>query len=368
LEGFVETQVDAGLSARITGDPVLTLSSTRAMINGQLQSILLLIAIVILIIAVLFTDIKVGLLAALPNVFPLLVLFGFMGYAGVPLNIGTAMAAAIAIGLAVDDTMHFLLRYNLELKTSRSQLKAMEATIQGEVLPVIATTIALTSGFLVFSFSDFEPVAQFGLLSALVMVAALVADFVLTPILMSVLRLVTLWDLLSSRLRQQIIPRSPLFKGMRPWQIRRYVLSSSVLEFDAGEAVFTQGDGSHELYLVMSGMVEVSVAIKGGAERRVIDQFESGDLFGDIAMLAGVPRHADAVAQVRTRLLVLSDDALRKAAALNPFLGSRLCINLATDISKRWVRLVQRAQQNPGASENNDAVNKPDQSSERDER
>ena len=68
----------------------------------------------------------IGLLAAAPNIFPVILLFGLMGYAGIPLNVGTAMTAAIAIGIAVDDTLHFMLRYNQELRTSKSQTLAMQ--------------------------------------------------------------------------------------------------------------------------------------------------------------------------------------------------------------------------------------------------
>ena len=361
LQSFIDNSLDPGLQARITGDSVLTLSATRAMVDGQLQSVLLLFGFVMLVVSLLFTDIKVGFLAALPNALPVVVLFGFMGFADIPLNVGTTMAAAIAIGLAVDDTMHFMLRYNQELRTSKSQSRAMQMTIYSEGLPVIATSVALTAGFLVFALSDFEPVAQFGILSAVVIVTALVADFVVTPLVMSSLRLVTFWDLLSSRLRQQVIPNSPLFRGMRPWQIRRFVLSSMVLEFKAGESVFKRSDPSNELYLVMKGVVEVSVA-KPDACRMVIDQFGSGELFGDVAFLAQVPRHADAVALVPTSILVLNRDALSNSTLLHPFLASRLFLNLAVDISKRWVRLIERTQE---AEESRNAKNNECEDGER---
>ena len=73
----------------------------------------------IVIISLIFMDLRVGLLGLLPNIFPVVILFGVMGYADIPLNIGTAMAAAIAIGIAVDDTMHFMLRYNQEIRSSK---------------------------------------------------------------------------------------------------------------------------------------------------------------------------------------------------------------------------------------------------------
>ncbi|MEJ2576738.1 MAG: MMPL family transporter, partial [Gammaproteobacteria bacterium] len=342
LQAFLDEQIDPGLRTRVTGDSVLTLSATRSMISGQLQSILLLLTFFVLIISFLFTDLRVGLLAALPNVFPVLVLFGVMGYAGIPLNIGTTMAAAIAIGIAVDDTMHFMLRYNQELKSSKSQARAMHMTIHEEALPVLSTSIALIAGFLVFSQSDFEPVAQFGLLSALVIGTALLADFVITPIAIAALRLVTLWDLLSSHLQQQVIPMSPLFRGMRAWQVRRFILSSAVLDFAPGDHVFRRDDDSNELYLVMQGVVEVSVPAEGVSAELVVDEFGAGEVFGDIAMLAEEPRRTNAVALTHTTLLVLTREAIASATLFHPFISSRLFYNLARDVSRRWVDFIAR--------------------------
>ncbi|MEW8014075.1 MAG: hypothetical protein AB2807_04595 [Candidatus Sedimenticola endophacoides] len=88
LNRFIADHLEPGLRARVTGSSVLTLSATGAMIEGQLQSILLLFFVIIM--SLLFTDPRVGLLAALPNAFPVLVLFGVMGYAGIPLNIVSA--------------------------------------------------------------------------------------------------------------------------------------------------------------------------------------------------------------------------------------------------------------------------------------
>jgi CRP-like cAMP-binding protein len=341
LREFIASNLDPGLKVRITGNSVLALSATHAMISGQLQSVLLLLVFFIIIISLLFMDLRVGLLASLPNIFPVIVLFGVMGYADIPLNIGTAMAAAIAIGIAVDDTMHFMLRYNQEIKASKSQSRAMHLSIYEEALPVISTSIALIAGFLVFALSDFEPLAQFGVLSALVIGTALVADFMITPLAISSLRLITLWDLMSSRLRHQIIPRSQLFKGMRQWQIRRFILSSTVLEFSPGEMVFKRGDESEELFLVMEGLVEVSVPTSEGSNKTlVVDQFGAGELFGDVAMLAMERRRTNAVAIAPTSVLVLTRESINNTTNFHPFIASRLFLNLARDVSKRWVKFI----------------------------
>lgn len=343
IREYLANNLDHGLSARITGDSMLTLSATNSMIFGQLKSVLLILTFFVIIISFLFTDIRVGLLAALPNIFPVIILFGVMGYAGIPLNIGTTMAAAIAIGIAVDDTLHFMLRYNQELRTSKSQTRAMQRTIYEEALPVISTSIALSVGFLVFGQSSFSPVAQFGLLSALVIITALVADFVITPLTMSSLRLVTLWDLLSSRQRLQIIPRSPLFRDMRPWQIRKFVLSSTLLEFKPGDYVYRHHDESNALYLVMKGVVEITVPRRDGMGKEpVVDQFGSGQIFGDVALLADEPRKTNAVALTDTSLMALTRESIANVTHFHPFIASRLFLNLARDVSCRWVAFIVR--------------------------
>jgi CRP-like cAMP-binding protein len=239
--------------------------------------------------------------------------------------------------------MHFMLRYNQELKDTRSQSRAMHKTIYEEALPVISTSVALIAGFLVFSQSDFAPVAQFGILSALVIGTALLADFVITPLVISSLRLVTLWDLLSAQLRQQIIPKSPLFRGMRPWQVRRFVLSSTVLQFKPGDYVFRRDDESNELYLVMRGVVQVTIpSSEEVADTLLVDEFGAGELFGDVALLAEEPRKTNAVALTPTTLLVLTREAINSTTYFHPFIASRLFLNLARDVSRRWVDFIAR--------------------------
>jgi len=86
-----------------------------------------------------------------------------MGLLDIPLNTGTAMVAAIAIGIAVDDTIHIMSRYNKEMRILQSQNTAMEVCIRSEIKPVISTSLALALGFIVICFSSFVPVIYLGL-------------------------------------------------------------------------------------------------------------------------------------------------------------------------------------------------------------
>ncbi len=341
LRAFIRDNLDAGLDARVTGDSVLTLSATRAMMEGQLQSIGLLLAIIVFIVSILFADLRVGIIALVPNVLPIVVMFGVMGYADIPLNVGTAMAAAVAIGIAVDDTMHFMLRYNQELKSSKSQTRAMHTAIHSEAVPVLSTSLALMAGFLVFLQSDFQPIAQFGLLSAVAIGTALFADLMVTPLVVSSLRLITLWDLLSPTVRERVLLSSRLFKGMRSWQVRRFVASSTTTTLAPGEYVFRAGDASNELYMVISG--EIEVRFPGHTrENPIRENFGAGEVFGEVALLAADSRRTDAVAVGTTRVLVLSREAMENTTRYHPGITANLFHNLSVDISRRMIGVVSK--------------------------
>lgn len=343
LQTFIDHNLDAGLNARITGDSVLTLSATNAMISGQLKSIAILLVIIVLIIGLLFTELKVGLLAALPNFFPVIVMFGFMGYMDIPLNIGTTMAAAIAIGIAVDDTLHFMLRYNRELKARKSHNSAMEHTIYGEALPVVSTSIALIAGFLVFTQASFEPIIQFGALGALVIATALIADFIITPLAVSSLRLVTIWDILSLRLRKKVLEKSPLFRNLKPWQIRQFILSGRMVEYSVGDLVFRRNEVSTELFVLLTGKVEV--CLPGNNDScNVLEQFFPGDVFGDVALFANIPRKTDAKVTEHSTVLVLTREGIERTMRHRPLISARIFSNLTADLSRRMIKLISKQQ------------------------
>ncbi len=352
LQQFIDQNLDTGLRARITGDSVLTLSATNAMIGGQLQSIAILLVIIVLIIGLLFTELKVGLLAALPNFFPVIAMFGFMGYMEIPLNIGTTMAAAIAIGIAVDDTLHFMLRYNRELKARKSHNSAMEHTIYGEALPVVSTSVALIAGFLVFTQASFEPIAQFGALGALVIATALIADFVITPLAVSSLRLVTIWDVLSLRLRKKVLEKSPMFRNLRPWQIRQFILSGRMVEYSKGDLVFRHGEASTELFVLLTGKVSVFLPGQEG-HHTLLEQFHPGDVFGDVALFANIPRKADAVAIENSTVLILTREGIERTMRHRPLISAQIFSNLTADLSRRMIKLISK-QQLKAKSGNND--------------
>jgi hypothetical protein len=120
--------------------------------------------------------------ALVPNLWPVLVLLGGMGWTGVPLDVATVMVAAVVLGLVVDDTLHTLAHYR-ERRLEAGAFAAVAERIERTAPAYLLTGAILAGGFAVCGLSDFEPIARFGALSALAIALAVVADLVLVPAL-----------------------------------------------------------------------------------------------------------------------------------------------------------------------------------------
>ena len=108
-----------------------------------------------------------------------------MGYSGIKLRPSTAMTFSIALGIAVDDTIHFLARFRQEMKSTDLVSKAISKTIYSSGKPIIGTTIVLSMGFFVLYFSEFVPNHEFGILSTIILIVAFLGSLLLLPVLLN---------------------------------------------------------------------------------------------------------------------------------------------------------------------------------------
>ena len=186
------------LKVDVTGLGIVIAASSQLLTNGQIKSLGLSLVLIFVIMAVLFLSTKVGLIALVPNIFPILVSFGVMGLLKIPLSVVTSLIASIVIGLAVDDTIHYMVRYNAEFKKDLDKDRAMRDTVLYIGRPILYSSGTIGLGFAVLILSHFQPTAIFGFLMVVTMSAALLGDLVLLPMLMMHVELVTAWDLLKS--------------------------------------------------------------------------------------------------------------------------------------------------------------------------
>jgi predicted RND superfamily exporter protein len=191
-----EEHLPKELHCQVTGLGMVIADSSRLLTLGQVKSLSLSLVLIFAVMVILFLSSKVGVIAIVPNLFPILVNFGLMGWLGIPLSAATALIASVVIGLAVDDTIHYLVRYNKEFKKDLDKDRAMADTLRRVGRPIIFTSVTIGLGFAPLIFSHFQPTAVFGLLMMLTMGAALVGDLILLPSLLRHVELVTAWDLL----------------------------------------------------------------------------------------------------------------------------------------------------------------------------
>lgn len=335
VEAFIESAIDPALKVTLTGKSILAQQAADSLAMGQAESLVLVIVVIFLVIAALFVNPKAGLLAVIPNLLPVVILFGVMGFAGIPLNTGTSMVAAIAIGISVDDTMHFMVRYHQEMAQQPSTEAAILATMEREAGPIMATSMALMLGFGTLAFSSFPPVVHFGLLGAMVFALALAATFLVTPILLARVRLVTVWDLLSVQVKARLMDRCALFHGMRHFQVRRLIAMCGQRRFEAGDYIIRQGGNTDEMYVILDGRAQARRFDAAGAVK-VLSSLSIGDVFGEIAPATNMKRTADVVALETTDLLILHWKDLQSLTRYMPHTASRLLMNLAAGMGRRF--------------------------------
>ena len=181
LESSFTAEFKAPVTLTMTGMIVLGSQIITEMMNGMLSSYLLAAVMVTVLMIILLRSFKLGAIMMLPNLLPIAMILGFMQLTDTPLDMFTLLIGAIAIGIIVDDSIHFIHGFQRAFKKSGSALQAVEQTFHDEGRALLITTVILCCGFLVYLFSALHNLQNFGLLTALCILLALIADFILAP-------------------------------------------------------------------------------------------------------------------------------------------------------------------------------------------
>jgi uncharacterized protein len=168
---------------QFTGTSVTFLEGTRFIINGLKESIFWAFLLIALCMLYLFRSGRILLCSLIPNVIPLIMTAGVMGWVGVPLKPSTVLIFSVALGIAIDITIRFLVNYKQQLKASSHVHQTVIETIHSTGLSIIYTSIVLIAGFVIFCFSGFGGTKALGWLTSLTLIAATFANLVLLPAL-----------------------------------------------------------------------------------------------------------------------------------------------------------------------------------------
>jgi len=184
MNRFIEENPNEHCKIELTGMPSVYVKLNSSLINSQYNSLLIAIIMVVLIVGLILRSASKGIFAAIPVVATIIVLFGFMGITGIPLDIATVLVASIALGIGIDYSIHVITGFNKHLISHGDAEKAIEETILLSGKAVIINVISVSAGFLVLLFSQIVPLQNFGLLVAISMFGSGVGALTLLPVIL----------------------------------------------------------------------------------------------------------------------------------------------------------------------------------------
>jgi predicted RND superfamily exporter protein len=175
---------DGRPAGEVTGFFVLLAQLVERMLADQWLTFLIAVAGIFLLLAVAFRSPLVAAIALVPNALPIFVVLGLMGWLGARINMGTAMIAAVSMGLSVDSSIHYIVAFRRHMAAEGACAAALETAHQTAGRAMIFSTLALVVGFLALTTSGFVPTVSFGWLSCLTLLGGLVGNLVVLPVLL----------------------------------------------------------------------------------------------------------------------------------------------------------------------------------------
>jgi uncharacterized protein len=171
----------SGVETEVTGDAYVDAAGLTEMIHELLTSILTAALVIFGLITILFRSVRIGLITIPPNVIPLVVTFGYMGLRGFDLNAGNVIVFTISLGIAVDNTIHYILRFREEFAKDPDMARATWKTMLGKGQPMCMATFLTVIGLAVLLLSDFVPTRRFAELTIVTLTGALIGALFLLP-------------------------------------------------------------------------------------------------------------------------------------------------------------------------------------------
>ena len=174
-------------SATVNGQTVMFAHMQHDVTDTLIESITLAVVLISIIMLIIFRNWRMLPLFIIPNILPIALVVGVMGWVGIDIDMGVAIAGAIIIGVAVDDTIHFMVKYIEARKRGDSLEDAMKYVLSYAGSAIIFTTLVLSLAFLVFVFSNFNPNYHFGIVTTSALLIAAVVDLVALPALLMII-------------------------------------------------------------------------------------------------------------------------------------------------------------------------------------
>lgn len=191
VQGVIQPGIDKyfgeseKIEVKVTGTTLLFIKGNRFLIQNLRSSLIIAFLVISIVMALLFRNVRMIVISIIPNLVPLCITAGIMGYLGIPLKPSTALIFSIAFGISVDDSIHFLAKYRQELFNQKFFVaKALSVSLRDTGASMIYTSIVLFCGFIIFAFSEFGGTVALGLLTSTTLLFAMFTNLILLPSLL----------------------------------------------------------------------------------------------------------------------------------------------------------------------------------------
>ena len=188
LDEFIRERGGQVEAPEYTGMGSLWLKLLEYIVDSQIRGFALAFVVIAVMMCIVFGSVRTGMLSMVPNLAPVAVTLGAMGWAGIPLDYTKLLIACVAIGIAVDDTVHLMVRYRHEFNACGDYKKALKPSMREVGRALFITTMVLVCGFMVLRLSVLDSLGDFGPLISSTILVALAADFFLLPALVLMIR------------------------------------------------------------------------------------------------------------------------------------------------------------------------------------
>lgn len=328
-----------GLDIQLTGNAVTFARTVNKLTGGQAISFLAAFGAIFAILSVVFASLRAAAFAMLPNMVPVALFFGLIGWTGMPLGPTTALVACIVLGIAVDDTLHYLVRFNHHARERANARQATEQALRDVIRPVTLTTLATCIGFLTLTISPFQSQVLFGWLAASTLAIAWLCDLTVAPVVGLRADVVTLWDVLRVDLGNTPQKSIPLLADMSPRQARVFALLSNLRTIDAGTRFIREGDLARDIYVIVDGTARVWVDRNG--DEVEINRVGRGTTLGETGYFS-TRRTANVTAVTDLRVLDFDTDDLERLRRRHPRVASLVYRNLNSIQAERLARATRQ--------------------------
>ncbi|OFX46892.1 MAG: hypothetical protein A2X13_07945 [Bacteroidetes bacterium GWC2_33_15] len=187
LEQFINENQSDECKMEVTGIPSLYERLNQSIVKSQMYSLILSIILVFIIVAGLLKSPLKGFFAIVPISATLILLFGFMGFTGIPLDIATVLVGSISVGIGIDYAIHLITHFEEDYKKTNNVQSALEESIKISGRAIVINVLSVSLGFLVLLFSNLVPLQRFGLLIAVTMISSGIATLTLMPVVINLI-------------------------------------------------------------------------------------------------------------------------------------------------------------------------------------